>query len=129
MSENSLLPETDDGPALRTYAMPSDTNSNGDIFGGWLLSQMDLAGAALAIRRADGRVSTVAVDNMEFHRPVLVGDEVSCYAKIIKTGTTSITVKVETYVRRSRRGKVFKVTEGIFVFVALDDDGKKRPID
>jgi uncharacterized protein (TIGR00369 family) len=88
------------------------TNAHGDIFGGWLLSQMDLAGSAVAVRRANGRVVTVAVTAMSFQRPVFVGDEVSCYAKILKVGRTSITVKVEVFARRGRSGEQIQVTEG-----------------
>ena len=87
-------------PTLRAIAMPADANPYGDIFGGWLLSQMDLAGGAAARRRAKGRTATVAITAMTFHRPVFVGDEVTCYAQIVKVGRTSITVKVESWVRR-----------------------------
>src|ERR1700686_5107372 len=85
-------------PAIRTLAMPADANPNGDIFGGWVLSQMDLAGGAVAAQRAGGRVATVAVTAMTFHRPVLVGDEVTCFCNIEKIGNTSITVKIESWV-------------------------------
>ena len=101
-------------PALRAIAMPADANPHGDIFGGWLLSQMDLAGGTLATRRAKGRTATVAVTAMTFHRPVFVGDEVTCYAEIIKIGTTSITVKVESWARRGTGEEQVAVTEGIF---------------
>ena len=97
--------------ALRAIAMPVFANAHGDIFGGWLLSQMDLAGSAVAVRRANGRVATVAVTAMIFQRPVFVGDEVSCYAKFLKVGRTSITVKVEAFARRGRSGKQIQVTE------------------
>src|SRR5512135_129967 len=92
------LPDLD--PAIRTVAMPADANANGDIFGGWLLAQMDLAGAVPAMRRARGRVATVAVQAMSFHRPVLVGDLVSCYAEITRVGRTSLTIMIETWVER-----------------------------
>src|SRR3954463_10000957 len=91
-------------PALRAIAMPADSNANGDIFGGWLLSQMDLAGSSVAIRRAQSRVATVAITGMSFRRPVFIGDEVTCYAEVIKVGHTSITVRIESWVRRSRGG-------------------------
>ena len=114
---------------LRTIAMPADTNGYGDIFGGWLLAQMDLAGGAFAIQRARGRVATVGIEAMSFHRPVYVGDQVSCYCRTARVGRTSITVHVETWARR-RRGSHFgesvKVTEGMFTFVALNEDGSKR---
>ena len=116
---------------IRTIAMPADTNANGDIFGGWLLSQMDLAGSSVAIRRARSRVATVAVTGMSFRRPVFIGDEVTCYAEIIKVGHTSITVRIESWVRRSRGGTgdaPIAVTDGIFTYVAIGDDGKPRPV-
>ena len=120
------LPTTE--PALRAIAMPADTNPRGDIFGGWLLSQMDLAGSTAAIRRARGRVATVAVTSMTFRRPVFVGDEVSCYAEAMKVGRTSITVKIESWVRRGIGENPIKVTEGIFTYVAITDDGKPRAV-
>jgi len=115
-------------PLVRVIAMPADANPNGDIFGGWLLAQMDLAGGSLAAQRARGRCATVAVDGMVFHEPVFVGDEVSCYAEIIKTGTTSITVKVESWARRGRSEERIEVTEGIFTCVAVDSDRKPCPV-
>lgn len=115
-------------PALRALAMPADANPNGDIFGGWVLAQMDLAGAVPAARRAKGRIATVAVDAMRFHRPVFIGDLVSCYARIVKTGTTSISVLVETFAERRLDGSEVKVTEGTFVYVAIDKEGRPRPI-
>jgi len=112
--------------------MPADTNGNGDIFGGWLLAQMDLAGGAYAMRVALGRVATVGIEAMSFHRPVLVGDLVSCYCTTARRGRTSITVQVETWARRlGRTGEApaeIKVTEGMFSFVALADDGGKREL-
>src|SRR5271167_2686675 len=90
----------DSEPAIRTIAMPADTNPHGDIFGGWLLCQMDLAGETVATRRAGGRTVTVAITAMAFHRPVCVGDEVTCYGSIEKIGTTSITIKIESWARR-----------------------------
>lgn len=115
--------------AIRTLAMPADTNPNGDIFGGWLISQMDIAGMVTARAHAHGRVATVAVTGFTFHRAVLVGDVVCCYADIRKVGTTSITIGVEAWVLRPQESKDrFKVTEGVFTFVALDETGKKRPV-
>lgn len=114
--------------AIRTVAMPADTNPNGDIFGGWVLSQMDMAGGMIATRRAQGRVATIAIATMSFHRPVFVGDEVSCYGEITKVGNTSITIKVESWVRRGRGGDFLKVTEGMFTFVAIGDDRKPRKV-
>lgn len=115
--------------SLRTLAMPADTNPNGDIFGGWILSQMDLAGGTYAFYIAQGRVATVAVTGMQFHKPVYVGDEISCYCSTVKIGTTSISVHVETWVRRRRHEVEEKVTQGLFTFVAIDPQGNPRPID
>ena len=115
-------------PTLRAIAMPADANPQGDIFGGWLLSQMDLAGGTVATRRAKGRTATVAITAMTFHRPVFVGDEVTCYAHIIKVGTTSITVKVESWVRRGTGDEQIEVTEGIFTYVAVDGGRRPRPV-
>lgn len=111
-------------PAVRTIAMPADTNPSGDIFGGWLLAQMDLAGGTVALLRARGRVVTVAIDRMTFHRPVYVGDLVSCYAEIVKVGRTSLTVDIETFVTRHETGEELKVTEGTFTYVHVDGEGK-----
>jgi acyl-CoA thioesterase YciA len=113
---------------IRTIAMAADTNPAGDIFGGWLMSQMDLAAGNAAARRARGRCATVAVEGMAFHSPVHVGDEVSVYADLTIVGRTSMKFKVEAW-RRSRDGDVeVKVTEAVFIFVALDSSGRPRPI-
>lgn len=123
-----LLPEGQ--PVGRVIAMPADTNPEGDIFGGWLLAQMDLAGATPAFERANGRCATVALDGMVFHQPVSVGDEVSTYAKVIHTGRTSIRVHVEVW-KRSRgeaEARSVRVTEGVFTYVAIDEDRKPRPL-
>src|SRR5688572_15293735 len=103
MTESTATRATPTGDlAIRTLAMPKDTNANGDIFGGWLLAQMDIAGATVAIARAGGRVVTIAVDGMVFHKPVFVGDGLSCYGTIERVGRTSIRVKVEAWARRAR---------------------------
>ena len=115
-------------PALRAIAMPADANPNGDIFGGWLLSQMDLAGGTLAVRRAQGRVATVAITGMTFHLPVFIGDEVSCYVEIVKIGTTSITMRIESWACRGLSGERVKVTEGIFTYVAIGPDRRPRAV-
>ena len=115
-------------PTLRAIAMPADTNPHGDIFGGWLLCQMDLAGSTVATRRAKGRVVTVAITGMAFHRPVLVGDEVTCFGNVEKIGNTSLTVKIESWVRRGIGGDAIKVTEGIFTYVAVGTDGKPQSV-
>ncbi len=114
--------------ALRTMAMPADANPSGDIFGGWLLSQMDLAGSAPAALRAQGRVVTVAVDAMTFHEPVEVGDEVSCYAAVKKVGRTSITVEVEAWKRKKHERERIKVTEGTFTYVKIDEHRRPQPV-
>lgn len=115
-------------PSLRTIAMPADTNPAGDIFGGWLVGQMDLAGSTLAARVSDGRIATVAIDKMTFHKPVYVGDEVSCYTELKDTGDTSMTIKVISMVRRPNEQSPVKVTEGVFTYVVLDEAGEPRPI-
>jgi acyl-CoA thioesterase YciA len=115
--------------ALRTIAMPADANPSGDIFGGWLLSQMDLAGGVVAAQRAQGRVATVAIEAMKFHKPVMVGDEVSCYCAIARVGTTSLTIHIESWVRRANGRERLKVTEGMFTYVALDAGRHPRPVD
>jgi acyl-CoA thioesterase YciA len=118
----------DGEPLIRAIAMPADANPSGDIFGGWLMSQMDLAAANAATRRCRGRCATVAVDGMIFHQPVFVGDEVSLYAKVIRIGRTSMTIRVDAW-RRSRTDDVrSKVTEATFTFVATDENRKPRPV-
>ena len=118
---------------LRTLAMPADTNPNGDIFGGWIVSQMDIAGGILAKETAQGRVVTVAVDRIQFIRPVKVGDVVCCYGEVERIGTTSITIKLEVWVNpvlreEERDSTRFRVTEATFTYVAIDKDGNKRPV-
>ncbi len=123
------LPDVPGGPHLRTVAMPRDANSSGDVFGGWTLSQMDLAGGTFAAERAEGRVATVAIEAMRFLRPASVGDEVSCYCSLEGTGDTSLKVKIETWARGRGRDKApEKVTEGVFTFVAMGEDGRPRKI-
>jgi acyl-CoA thioesterase YciA len=115
-------------PAIRTVAMPADTNPAGDIFGGWLMSQMDLAAGNAAARRAKGRCATVAVESMKFVEPVKVGDEVTVWADLVRVGRTSMTFHVSAW-RRARTGNdVSKVTDALFTFVALDGGGRPRPI-
>ncbi|MFT5522541.1 MAG: acyl-CoA thioesterase YciA [Pirellulaceae bacterium] len=116
---------------LRTLAMPADTNPNGDIFGGWIMSQMDIGGAILAKEIAVGRVVTVAVNGMSFHRPVKVGQVVCCYGKCIRIGTTSMTIKLEVWVKpvlQDSREKRYCVTEAEFTYVAIDEEGKPRSV-
>jgi acyl-CoA thioesterase YciA len=114
--------------AARTLAMPADTNPAGDIFGGWIMAQMDAAGGITATRCAQGRVVTVAVTDMAFLQPVKVGDVVCCYTEPVRTGRTSLTLHIEVWVLRQGRGERVKVTSADFTFVALDEGGKPRPI-
>ena len=115
--------------AIRTLAMPADTNPSGDIFGGWVMAQMDVAGGTAAAQRARGRVATVAVDGFIFHKPVYVGDVLCCYTEVVRVGTTSITIRIEAWALRYRNvDNRVKVTEGLFTFVALDENGQKRPV-
>lgn len=120
-------------PILRTLAMPADTNPNGDVFGGWIMSQMDIAGGILAKETARSRIVTVAVDSFKFLQPVKVGDVVCCYGRVLRIGTTSITIALEVWVKKVLPGTEeasprFKVTEAIFTYVAIDGAGNKRPI-
>jgi acyl-CoA thioesterase YciA len=122
------VPSPTGEPVIRTIAMPADTNPAGDIFGGWLMAQMDLAAGNAAARRARGRCATVAVEGMVFHSPVFVGDEVSLFANIQHVGRTSMKIHVEAW-RRSRDGDdMFKVTEATFTFVAIDEDRRPRTV-
>ncbi len=113
----------------RVIAMPADTNPEGDIFGGWLLAQMDLAGSIPAFNHARGRCATVAVDAMVFHQPVFVGDEVSMYARITRVGRTSIRVHVEAWKRPRASDVISRVTEGVFTYVAIGPDRKPRALE
>ncbi|OWJ79672.1 acyl-CoA thioesterase [Haematobacter genomosp. 1] len=124
------MPDTPpkDQPTIRTIAMPADTNPAGDIFGGWLMSQMDLAAGSVAALTARGRSATIAVEGMKFHRPVKVGDEVSLFAEVQHVGRTSMRIHVEAWRRQRESDLTQKVTEAIFTFVALDEDGAARPV-
>lgn len=118
---------------LQTLAMPADTNPAGDIFGGWIMSQMDIAGGILAREISQSRIVTVAVDSIQFIKPVQVGDVVCCYGKLERIGTTSMTIKLEVWVRPviynpCDRNNLFKVTQAAFTYVSVDEDGKKQPI-
>ena len=115
-------------PVIRSTPMPSDVNGNGDIFGGWVMSQMDIAGGIVAAQRAQGRVVTVAVTAMRFHEPIRVGDVVTIYAEVARVGRTSIAVNMETIVRRRLDPAEIKVTEGTYTYVAIDDGGRPRPV-
>jgi acyl-CoA thioesterase YciA len=126
-SDNGSLP--DGKPVLRVMPMPADANIHGDVFGGWIMAQVDIAGAIPAARRANGRVATIAVTSFLFKNPVFVGDLLSFHAKVIKTGTTSITVEVEVYAERMRlETEVVKVTEATLVYVATGPDRKPRAL-
>ncbi|MEO3416212.1 acyl-CoA thioesterase [Roseovarius sp. CAU 1744] len=113
---------------LQTVPFPADTNSAGDIFGGWVLSQMDIAAGVTAAQRANGRCATVAIDAMRFHAPIQVGDLFSVYTDIVGTGRTSIKMHVEAWVRRQRTDEEMMVTEADFTFVAIERSGVKRPL-
>lgn len=117
-----------ESPTIRTVAMPADTNPSGDIFGGWVMSQMDLAAGSVAARTSGGRSATIAVDAMIFHRPIKVGDEVSLYASLVRLGRTSMTIHVDAWRRPRSIEASEKVTEANFTFVALDDQGRPVPI-
>jgi len=114
--------------ALQTVAMPKDTNATGDIFGGWLLSQMDLAGLITAMEVAGGRAATVAITGMAFLTPVHVGAVVSCYCDVLEIGRSSIRIMVEVWINSQHDGEPIKVTEGEFVFVSIDENGRTRAI-
>jgi len=115
-------------PAIRVVARPADANSYGDIFGGWLMSLMDMGAGLVAARQARGRAVTVAMDGTQFHLPVKVGDEVSVYAHTTRIGRTSMAISTEVWRRQRHEEQMTKVTEAIFTFVAMDDNGKPRPI-
>lgn len=114
--------------AIRTLAMPADANPSGDIFGGWVLSQMDIAASTCAVERAQCRTVTVALDAMSFISPVKVGDVLSVYTELKKVGNTSMDIYVEAWAKRGRLGEMDKVTEAMFKFVAVDDNGKPTPV-
>lgn len=116
---------------LRTLAMPADTNPNGDIFGGWIMSQMDIGGGILAAEIAQGRVVTVAVQEMAFIRPVKVGDVLCCYGECSRIGNTSLQIRLEVWVKKLMHDHISErqlVTEGVFTYVAIDQQGRKRPV-
>ena len=129
MTESNLTSLPPGMPALRVMPMPADSNAHGDVFGGWIMAQVDIAGALPAARRANGRVATVAVNSFVFKQRVYVGDLLSFYATVVKVGKTSVTVNVEVYSERSRlEWEVVKVTEATLTYVATGEDGKPRPL-
>jgi acyl-CoA thioesterase YciA len=131
-ADSSALPTalpTDKELVLKVIPMPADTNGNGDIFGGWVMAQVDLAGSVLPARYTQGRMATVAVNEFVFKQPVRVGDILSFFSEVTRLGRTSITVKVEVYAERHRsQGRYIKVTEASVTYVAIDDEGRPRPI-
>ena len=131
-ADDESASDGDDRPAgeltIRTLAMPADANPSGDIFGGWVLSQMDIAGGVRAGQRAEGRVATVAVEGMSFLRPVNVGDVLCVYTQIVRVGRTSLAIDIEAWALRDRMGERVNVTEGRFTFVAIDAAGRPRPV-
>ena len=129
MTDIDFTPLPNGTLALQTVAMPKDTNASGDIFGGWLLSQMDIAGSITAASLAGGRVATVAIDGMVFLTPVHVGAVVSCYTEVIETGRSSMRILIEVWINGKQSGESTKVTEGEFVFVAIDENGRTRSLD
>ena len=126
MMETSLTPRGE--LVIRTIAMPADTNPSGDIFGGWIISQMDLGSGIIAAKTTQSRVVTVAMEGLSFLEPVRVGDTVACYAWVDKIGRTSMTIPVEVWVQRYRSGEQVRVTQGVFIYVAVDSDGKPIPV-
>lgn len=121
-------PEIGGELCIRSLAMPADTNANGDIFGGWLLSQMDVGGGVFATKIAGSRTVTVAIEAMNFRKPVYVGDLVSVYAKLVRLGRTSITVHLEAWVLRRKESRAIRVTDGNFTYVSIDEEGRPRPV-
>lgn len=128
LNSKEFAPSEKSELCVRTLAMPGDTNPNGDIFGGWVLSQMDIAGGIYSGKRCHGRTVTVAVESMTFHKPVLVGDVLCCYCEPIKEGNTSLTLKIEAWTIRRFSTERILVTEGLFTYVAVDEERRPRSI-
>lgn len=128
MVNNEISKEPKGKLTIRTLAMPSNTNPSGDVFGGWVVSQMDLAGLSIAQKYAPHRVTTVAIDKTVFIAPVKVGDFVCCYAELVRLGNTSITVQVQTWAIGADENNRRQVTEGIFTYVAVDQNGRPEPV-
>ncbi len=126
---NEALKQPQGELVIRTIAMPADTNFNGDIFGGWLLCQMDLGGAVAARKYANSRITTVAINDMTFRHPVQVGDTLCCYAKFLRCGTKSMTFNINAWIRRQGTGEHVCVTDADFTYVAIDEQGQSIPID
>jgi acyl-CoA thioesterase YciA len=129
MNQETINQLPDGMPVLRVMPMPADANIHGDVFGGWIMAQVDIAGSLPAVRRANGRVATIAVNSFLFKNPVFVGDLLSFYARIVKVGNTSVTVNVEVFAERNRlQAEVVKVTEATLTYVATDSSRKPRPL-
>ncbi len=128
MSDSSAPSQPQGELVIRTIAMPADTNANGDMFGGWLVSQMDLGGAIYARNLSRSRITTAAIDAMSFIHPVYVGDIVSCHAALLKTGRTSMRIEMEAWAQRAKGGEHVRVTRGTFTYVAINDDGRPQPV-
>lgn len=127
MTKKTSIELPDKHATIRVVAMPADTNPGGSIFGGWIMSQVDIAGGITALARAKGRVATVAVNSFEFHEPVFVGDVISCYTEVVKVGRTSITIRAEVYAQRNPSCvETVKVTEAELTYVALDENHRPR---
>jgi acyl-CoA thioesterase YciA len=122
-------PRAGEEPVLRVVPAPADINANGHIFGGWILAQMDIAGGIQAGRRANGPVATVAIEGMKFHQPILLGDIVSIYGNVTRVGRTSVAIHLDVIAVRRRNNTHVRVTEGLYTFVALDEQGRPRPVD
>ena len=128
-TSNDVISSPQGELVIQTVAMPNSTNFNGDIFGGWLLSQMDMGAGIVATRRCQKRCATVAIDKIEFLSPVKVGDTVCCYGKLINVGRTSMKIQIQAWVIRKLTNQRKKVTDGLFTFVAINEDGNPVPVD
>ena len=127
--KNGMMTKTKREPILRVVPRPGDINANGHIFGGWVLSQMDIAAGIVASRRAGGSVATIAIERMEFIAPIHLRDVISVFAEVERVGRTSMAIRIEVIATRDRGASDFKVTEGLFTFVALDEQHRPRPVD
>ena len=127
-TDGAVAPDARGEPILRVVPRPGDINANGHIFGGWVLSQMDIAAGIVASHRAQGPVATVAIDAMEFIQPILLHDIISVYARIVRTGRTSMGIRIEVVATRNRGAEEVKVTEALFTFVALNENNRPRPL-
>lgn len=129
MNDNITPKEPVGDLQLRVWAMPADANPYGDIFGGWVLAQMDTAGGIAAVKYAEGRIATVAIEAMQFHQPIHIGDVLCVYTELVRVGTTSFDLRLEAWALRDAIGGLDKVTQGLFTYVALDETGRPRPVE